>query len=125
MVNILVGSVGSPWKEILLELVREDDQLKIIYEAYSPIEILLQTRNTSADVVVLSYDLDDEGKPAEPGVCSHLLLQYPNLVIVLVPPSKEVGELCRMVQLKEKREANKDTLHAMLREQIRDGWPPS
>ena len=110
-VRILLGEIGTRWGQVLKELAEGDDQLQILGEAEGPIDILLRTKGLSADLVVLSHTPNG----GEPGICSHLLLEYPNLVVVLVPSDSGPNILCRMVLHREIRDASKEALRVLLR----------
>ena len=109
-VKILIGDIGGEWRTKLREIVDNADDLEIIGETEQPISLLLEASNPDADVVVLAQTPQGE----EPGVCSHLLLEYPNLAVVLVP-SVGGATVCRMVLRREVRDASKEALQAMLR----------
>src|SRR6266403_6385960 len=110
-VKILLGDIGTAWGQAVRELVGENDQLQIVGQAQKPVDILLQAKTANADVVVLSQALHG----GEPGICSHLLLEYPNLVVVLVPSESGPNLVCRIVLHREVREASREALRIMLR----------
>jgi DNA-binding NarL/FixJ family response regulator len=110
-VKVLLGDIGIAWTRVVRELVGENDQLQIVGRAEEPVDILLQAKTANADVVVLSQALHG----GEPGICSHLLLEYPNLVVVLVPSDSGPNVVCRMVLLREVRDASREALRIMLR----------
>lgn len=99
------------WKRVLKELSHEDPQLQIVGEADEPVDVLLKTGKAKADVVVLPQTIHG----GEPGICSHLLLEYPNLVVVLVPSEVGPNLLCRMVLYREISDASKEALRLMFR----------
>ncbi|SRR5260370_19333277 len=106
-----MADIGAAWTRTLRELVAENKELQIVAEAKELIEILLHSRRTKVDIVILPQTPDG----GEPGICSHLLLEYPNLVVVLIPPEAGPNMLCRTVLYREVREASKETLRLMLR----------
>jgi hypothetical protein len=110
-VKILLGDIGTAWTRVVRELVGENDQLHLVGQAEEPIDILVQVKRANADVVVLSQVLYG----GEPGICSHLLLEYPNLVVVLVPSDSGPNVVCRIVLHREVREASREALRIMLR----------
>jgi DNA-binding NarL/FixJ family response regulator len=110
-VKILLGDIGTAWTRVVRELVGENDQLHIVGQAEEAIDILVQVKRADADVVVLSQVLYG----GEPGICSHLLLEYPNLVVVLVPSDSGPNVVCRIVLHREVREASREALRIMLR----------
>jgi DNA-binding NarL/FixJ family response regulator len=105
-----LGDIGTAWTRVR-ELVGENDQLHIVGHAEESVNVLLQAKNANADVVVLSQSLHG----GEPGVCSHLLLEYPNLVVILVPSKSGPNVVCRMVLRREVRDASREALRIMLR----------
>jgi len=109
-VKILLGEIGTEWKRTVKELVAENGELLIVGEVEKPVDILLQARRANADVVILSQELQG----GEPGVCSHLLLEYPNVVVVLVPSDDGPDVLCRMALYREVRDASGEVFRNML-----------
>lgn len=111
-VRILLGKIGKEWARTLLDLARMDRDLEIVGVLESPLELLLRANELRADVVVISQ-LQDGG---EPGICSHLLLEHPNLAVVLLPSPSGPNLLWRMVLRKESWDgASRDALHAALK----------
>src|ERR1700686_3173318 len=110
-VNILLGDIGAAWSQAVRALVGENDQLHIVGQAEAPVDMLLQAKRSNADVVILSQSRHG----GEPGICSHLLLEYPNLVVVLVPSDGGPNVVCRMVLHREVRDASIAALRTMLR----------
>ncbi len=110
--RILLGNISQEWKRKVLDLANSDPQLKIVAELADPFEVLVQAQEWDADVVLLSQV---PGR-VEPGICSHLLLEHPNLVLVLLPALSGPDVLYRMVLVKEERRwTTNEDLHAMLR----------
>lgn len=110
--KILLGKISADWMAIMADLIRSDAGLEIVGVLESPLDILLRAKELKADVVVLPQ-LRDGG---EPGICSHFLLEYPNIAIVLLPASPGMSALWRMVLRKENRgEASSTALHDALR----------
>ncbi len=110
--RILQGTISAEWQRALLEIVQADSNLEIVGTASDAVDLLMQTEQLDANVVVLSQ-LPDGG---EPGVCSHLLLEYPNVAVLLLPGNDGHEVLCRMVLSKESwQHASKETLRAALK----------
>jgi len=96
-IRILLGEIGAEWKRILLELARQDTDLEIVGIAEDAMDLLLRVPELEVNVVVLAQ-LPGGG---EPGVCSHLMLECPNIPILLLPMSCGCGVLRRMVLRKD------------------------
>jgi hypothetical protein len=111
-VKILLGTIDAEWKRLLTDLVESDSDLKIVGTAENAMDILLQADTQEADVVVLAQ-LPGGG---EPGVCSHLMLEYPNLAILLLPCEPSYGVLWRLVLRRESwHEVSQENLRAALK----------
>lgn len=118
VIRILLGKISAEWMAVIADLVCSDPCLEIVGVLESPLDILLKTKDLSADVVVLSQ-LRGGG---EPGICSHFLLEYPNVALLLLPASSETGILWRMVMGKQNcGQASGATLHTALKDGISAG----
>jgi hypothetical protein len=69
-----------------------------------PVEILLATAETEAQVVVLDLL---EGN-ADPGICSHLLTEFPQLLILALSSNRDTGILYRQRIVKKRLNAPSD-----------------
>ncbi len=111
-VRILLGTIGAEWRRTLLELAQADSGLEIVGSAEEGIDLLLRAEQLKADVVVLAQ-LPGGG---EPGICSHLMLEYPNVAVLLLPGNPEGEVLWRMVLRKESwKHPSKEALRAALK----------
>jgi DNA-binding NarL/FixJ family response regulator len=114
-VRILLGKIGAEWRSTLADLARQESDLEIVGQGDDALDILLQTQELKPDVVVLAQ----ASGGGEPGVCSHLMLEHPNVVVLLLPSSSGLHVMWRMVLLKERwSEASKETIHAALKAQL-------
>src|SRR5215467_1628586 len=75
VVRILLGAIATEWRRMLLDLARDDGDLEIVGTAEHAMDVLLQAEELKVNVVVLSQLPDGH----EPGVCSHLMLEFPNV----------------------------------------------
>jgi hypothetical protein len=111
-VRILLGMIAPEWQRLLMDVVESDSELTIVGDAHSAMDILLQAEDQKADVVVLAQ-LPEGG---EPGICSHLMLEFPNVVVLLLPCEPSYGVLWRMVLHKESwQEVSQETLRTALK----------
>ena len=65
-----------------------------------PLELLAAVERIEADVVVIT--MPDSG--TDPGLCSHLLAEYPDLLVIALSPAGEDGYVYRQVITKEELE---------------------
>jgi hypothetical protein len=109
--KILLGKISSDWMAIIADLAHSGSGLEIVGVLESPLDVLLRTKELSADLVVLSQ-LRGGG---EPGICTHFLLEYPNVELLLLPASPGESLLWRMVLRKQNYgEASRNALQAAL-----------
>lgn len=83
-------------REVLLEELGNQVEIQAIEVDPDPVELLPAVDRYEADVVVIS--LDESG---DPGICSHLLAEYPSLLIIALSPSQERAILYRQVITRE------------------------
>lgn len=70
------------------ELIAAQPDMQIVGDAESPMEILREIENYPVDVVVLATRGDEE-----PGLCSHLLSAFPDIIILCIAVDLSVAFL--------------------------------
>ena len=116
-VRILLGEIATEWRRMLVDLARDDSDLEIVGTAEHAMDVLLQAEELKVHVVVLAQLPGGH----EPGVCSHLMLEFPNLAVLLLPASPASDILWRMVLRKESwRGISKEGLRAALKASFKD-----
>lgn len=96
-IRVLLANRPRMMREVLTEMIRRQEDMELVGEVLEPLDVLVAVREMRADAVVLALE-DYE----EPGLCSHLLTEYPNLTILgLAPdgktafvrsPRREIGQ---------------------------------
>jgi DNA-binding NarL/FixJ family response regulator len=96
---IKVLLVDSPQKlrDSVRNLIQSQDDLEIVEGILDPVEILLKVKAVNADVVIVT--LPD--KKEEPGVVSHLLSEYPKLLIIAISRTSDIAYVYRQRTAKE------------------------
>ncbi len=94
-IRILLANRPPMVLEIMREMVQRQEDMEVVGEILDPIGLLVAVREREADAVILTLK-DYE----EPGLCSHLVAEYPNLTILslaadgktafLRPPRREI-----------------------------------
>lgn len=87
-----------------------------------PLELLAAVERIEADVVVIT--LPDSR--TDPGLCSHLLAEYPDLLVIALSAAGEDGYVYQQVITKEELEPlNEKSLLAVIRsrQETRSSWP--
>ena len=82
---VLIGALSILQERRITRLLESQPDVEVVAGIRDPLELLLVVRETCADVVILP--VQEDGK--EPGVCSHLLAEYPRLTIFGVSPGGE------------------------------------
>jgi len=102
-------------RELLKDLICRQTDMEVVGEALDPLEVLYAVRKTEADVVVTTLP-----KSGEPGISSHLLAEYPQLLVLALAPDGSDATLYRQVLVKESvRGEAQDALLAMVRQAAR------
>ncbi|ETX03459.1 response regulator transcription factor [Candidatus Entotheonella palauensis] len=77
-VKVLLANQPLAARQFLEAIFRQQSDVQLVGTVLDPIELLIEVEHTEADVVVIT--LPDSGDI--PGICSHLLHQYPQLLIL-------------------------------------------
>jgi hypothetical protein len=108
--RILLGDIAEEWKSMVEEIASGNPDISIIGQVQTPIDVLLCAKSENVDVVLLAQERDG----SEPGVCSHVVLEFPEVAVVLVPVKGGRNVLCRIARSKEECGASKEALTRML-----------
>ena len=83
--------LGNRTEMAIRDVVVLQADIEIVGEALEKFELLMMVKETRADAVILSA-----GESDIPGLCSHLLGEYPNLTIVVLGADGKhtVEQLC-------------------------------
>ena len=83
--------LGNRQAMAIRDVIALDADIEIVGEALQKFELLMMVRETRADAVILSA-----GESDLPGLCSHLLGEYPSLTIVVLGANGKhtVEQLC-------------------------------
>ena len=96
-VRVLLANKPRMLRELLRSLIQRQADMEVMGEVLDPVELLLAVDETQADVVVV--DLPESGE--EPGICSHLLAEYPQLLVLALSPGRDRAILYRQSIIKE------------------------
>ena len=85
-------AVDSPlFRDLLRNRIAREDHMDVVGDVADPMDLLLAVRRTGANVLIHSWPDSEE----MPGICSHLLLEYPALAVIGIPPDAERAYSCR------------------------------
>jgi DNA-binding NarL/FixJ family response regulator len=95
----------------LAQLVRNQSDAELLGTVVDPVELMVTVAETEPDVVVLESQTGQI-----PGVCTHLISEYPGLLIVILQPRSDRALLFRRALSREEiSAANEDVLAAIRR----------
>lgn len=77
-IKILLLDVPADIQDVLEGVIQRQDNMETVGEAFDPINLLLTVDDTQADVVIMGHPNADR----MPGICTHLLAEYPDLLIL-------------------------------------------
>src|SRR6266568_9431265 len=83
-VKVLVANRPEALRTGLATLLQRQSDIEVVGTVLDPIELLVAVGDTQADVVVVT--LPDSGEM--PGICSHLLHEYPQLLILALSSAR-------------------------------------
>lgn len=81
-IRILLAVSPPMFGEALRQSLALEPDLEVVDEVFDPIDLMLAVRETEAHVVVITVPFSDE----TPGVCTHLLSEFPDLTVIGVCP---------------------------------------
>jgi DNA-binding NarL/FixJ family response regulator len=84
-INILMMNVPDEIRTALKELIQSQGNMKMVGEASDPIHLLLTVNDTQADVVIMG----DTPSDRVPGICTHLLAEYPDLLVLTLSTQQQ------------------------------------
>ena len=79
--------VDPPLLHDVLEHALREAGINVVGSPADSLALLLAIKERRADVVILSAP-DSDGQSGAPGICSHLLTEFPQLKIVMVSQDK-------------------------------------
>ena len=80
IVKILMVNVPGNLRNLLQGVIEHQENMVVVGEAFDPIDLLVTVNETEADVVFMGHPQADR----MPGICSHLLTEYPTLLILII-----------------------------------------
>ncbi len=75
-IKILLANRPRLMREVMREIFEDQSDMEVVGEVLDPLGLLVAVKEMEADVVILAVKGSEE-----PGLCSHLLAEFPNLTI--------------------------------------------
>ncbi|HEY7495297.1 MAG TPA: hypothetical protein VIH59_29850 [Candidatus Tectomicrobia bacterium] len=82
--NVLLANSPEALRTSLATLLQQQSDIEVAGTVPDPIELLVAVGDTQADVVIMT--LPESGEM--PGICSHLLHEYPQLLILALSSTR-------------------------------------
>lgn len=77
-IKILLLDIPEELQDVLERAIQDQVNMETVGEAFDPINLLLTVDDTESDVVIMGHPQADR----LPGICTHLLTEYPDLLIL-------------------------------------------
>jgi len=91
MIRLLFAVDSATVCERLQALFEQDPDIEVVGQVTDPVDVLLAVNEMQVDVVVQTWP--QSGKP--PGFVSTLLAEYPDLLVIGIPPRQDRAYACR------------------------------
>lgn len=78
-ITILLANLHQMMREVVRSIIARQSDMEIVGEFPDPVELLLAAKETRADAVIMEMRGAEE-----PGLCSHLLNECPNVTILVL-----------------------------------------
>ena len=95
----------------LQALFEQDPEIEVVGQVTDPVDVLLAVSEQEVDVVVETFP--QSGKL--PGLCSTLLAEYPDLLVIGIPPRQDRAYACCQRIARTKLPAIEDLIHEIHR----------
>ena len=80
LVKILLVDVPSELRNVLQNVIEHQENMLVVGEAFDPVDLLVTVDESDADVVIMGHPDADQ----MPGICTHLLAEFPILLIMII-----------------------------------------
>lgn len=91
MVRVLIAVESAMLGELLKDLIDREPNMDVVGKVSDPMDALLAVEETQADVLIHTWP--ESGRM--PGICEHLLNEYPDLLVIGIAPNQDRAYACR------------------------------
>lgn len=92
MIKVILALESAVLRKSLRELIERQPGLEIVGEIADPIDLLVEVKRTQAEVVLQEWPESEE----IPGICSILLTEYPDLLLIGIPQDADHAFVCEL-----------------------------
>ena len=87
-IRVLLANISGVLSELVVEVIGQQPDIQIVGQVQDPVDLMLRA-GQGVDVLVLGAAMIDP----LPGICSNLLVEYPDLRIVVLAATGQVAML--------------------------------
>lgn len=85
MIRVLLATKSPAVSTRLKDLVQQDREMEVVREVTDPVDLLVAVNQTQAEMVIGEWPESEE----VPGIITHLLTEFPELLVIGIPPNRE------------------------------------
>ena len=89
--KILLAVESPLLSELLRERIENQDSVEVVQQGFDPVDLLVAIGRTQADVLIQSWPENGQ----MPSICSHMFLEYPDLIVVGIMEDSDRAVVCR------------------------------
>ena len=94
--TILLAVKSPLLRELLRERIENESGVEVVQQSLDPVDLLVAVGRTEADAVIQTWPENGE----MPSICGHMLLEYPDLIVVGLPGDSDRAVVCRQTVAK-------------------------
>jgi len=91
--RVLLANGPEELRTYLEALLQQQSDVEVVGQIQDPIELIMAVEDTQADMVIVT--LPESGEM--PGICSHLLYEYPQLLILALSSDRTKACVYRQI----------------------------
>ena len=84
-VQVLLAVAPRMLRDLLRNRIEAEPDLEVAEAVLDPVDVLLAVKETGADVVLVTVPVSD----ATPPLCTHLLAEFPGLIVIGLWPEAQ------------------------------------
>ena len=115
-IRVILWADSRIFRESLRVAIESSGEIRVVAEVASPVELLAKVDHEQADAVVMWGDSHED----LPGICSHLLFEFPRLIVLAV--LRDSGRAVIYRQKLEKRPVSASNVHDLI-DAVREADP--
>jgi len=89
--KILLAVESPLLRELLCERIENEGGVAVVEQSVDSIDLLVAVGQAQADVIIQTWPENGE----MPSICSHMFLEYPDLIVIGLPADSDRAVVCR------------------------------